>query len=153
MQVPMLTPELEERFSSQIMCTYVYLLPSVFWCWTFHQIGHVWEQNACCFRAWIVSMLNMVEFQCSSHFFQKWKLAAWIRVICHMWRSFRKVISCRQSFPAFNLPTYFPLDWLFQGTYCLGERRKIFLTWCQFVSKTYQCTSVGKSRLHFWGLN
>jgi len=34
MQVPMISPELEERFSSQIMCTYVYLVVSaVSSCW------------------------------------------------------------------------------------------------------------------------
>ena len=30
MQVPMLSSELEERFSSQIMCTYVYIVGALF---------------------------------------------------------------------------------------------------------------------------
>lgn len=38
---------------------------------------------------------NAVQFQCPSHFLRKWKSAAGIRVICHMRRPFRKVLSCK----------------------------------------------------------
>lgn len=96
MQVPMLSPELEERFSSQIMCTYVYLVVSVvFNYWTFHQIRHVWEQNSCCFCAWIVSGSTWFNSITLSHLFRKWKFAAWIRVICYLRRPIRKILSCR----------------------------------------------------------
>ena len=73
MQVPMLSPELEERFSSQVMCTYVYLVPGV-------QLLDFPPDQTCLrtkhslFLCMNCKWLDVI--QSPSHFFCKWKSAA-----------------------------------------------------------------------------